>query len=1072
MKVENLTLDKAEQTPTGGALVGKREGQTIIHEKGTLGGYLIGKLHKDGGIKAVNKSTGQPLEMQGGEIVITAPAVSDNTKRNFNGKMMTNREILSEINEKGGGVSFAKGGELPSEMYFSGEKYKYGGELISDHEIAHRISKCGCEHDEDLSFLEDIDKMLAEGGNVALVDNVNEKIKIVDYDRIISSAFNKEIGTKREKGVLIPKNLLPKLEVNKDNFFLNTEAHFKDVTNEMKKNVKFDFESSSGSQYLYTKQGVYRKSDHWGWNVASCDWTLDSGNYGMEHLYGKSNSDEYLAIKREKGEKIGYAKWTDFYIKTTGRLPYYDDVLLGKPIPLAIFKFDYFPIIPVILISEDLLYLMRDIRTFSQKELSMLDLEHSVFVLNNTKEIEWKDIPFKVEKLMRNDPNLSFFQGVRSLIKKGDVAYVRDVKVVVTNTEGDIIDISWFGIKKTIFDLGGNVANRRLIRDVDKGKHATSDITEVTDVASFIMEDGGGVPKIKIHTITINTIGDRNDTKVFNNFKELSDKFKEDAKGERRTDWETIVINGADDSYYTFGLAWHKYGHNTVLTFNPNTAKPSDYVKVIKRKTYLRKFEAFDWDSFFYDDSKKRKPNQKQEAKSNQSSATNDSKFISEFTIEFYGEIPASIIVNNIKDLFLALNDEKRRGRTTSILLQHKDKKGSVVHFSTYFRDNESEYYFLKISKFNIEYLISKLKQWFPNQIADSFFEEEHHIPTEPKTREKGDYLLERKYLKSRILALSIELDLKRPSLSNAEIGIFQREINKITHLYRLSIEREHEEMSIEDRITKAFSLKWGDFNEEYKATDMLSINGMKSELTDNEFATVRTDKFKAFFGDWEQAYFENTYSGVSKLINPLTKEPLPVFHGTNVLFKDWKVYDTNNAHYFAVKREMSNFFATSWESRSDKAAVDSAIIKKLNPNKGNYIYRCFLDIKNPIDFSRFGIEKRPVRDYLLFLKINYNIGDYEFWTNINPTMRVTEDTLVYAWQIIRLWQSFTNYVKVFTTYDGYIFYELIPSASSKTIDDASLSFCAFESNQVKFSNATEFNSLSDDSRFLKGGKL
>ena len=140
MKKSTITEDKAEHTPTGGVLVGKRKGQTIIHNKGTLSGYLVGKTHAEGGIKAVNKSTGQPLEMQGGEVVITAPAVSDNTKREFDGKMMTNREILSTINEKGGGVSFAKGGDVPQSIKHTGASYKYGGKTMTDHEILKHIT--------------------------------------------------------------------------------------------------------------------------------------------------------------------------------------------------------------------------------------------------------------------------------------------------------------------------------------------------------------------------------------------------------------------------------------------------------------------------------------------------------------------------------------------------------------------------------------------------------------------------------------------------------------------------------------------------------------------------------------------------------------------------------------------------------------------------------------------------------------------------------------------------------------------------------------------------------------------
>jgi hypothetical protein len=84
----------------------------ITHKAGSAGGLLVGNRHSEGGIKAVNKSTNTPLEMEGGEVVITRNAVSDEEKREFEGKMLTNREILSKINESGGGVSFEDGGEV------------------------------------------------------------------------------------------------------------------------------------------------------------------------------------------------------------------------------------------------------------------------------------------------------------------------------------------------------------------------------------------------------------------------------------------------------------------------------------------------------------------------------------------------------------------------------------------------------------------------------------------------------------------------------------------------------------------------------------------------------------------------------------------------------------------------------------------------------------------------------------------------------------------------------------------------------------------------------------------------
>ena len=112
----------------------------IVHASGEAGGMLVGKRHSNGGIKALNKSTGQPLEMEGGEVVITRDAVSDNKKRSFNGKMMTNRQILSAINESGGGVSFADGGQVPNDLQFDcNAEYEYGGKTMCGKDLAYAL---------------------------------------------------------------------------------------------------------------------------------------------------------------------------------------------------------------------------------------------------------------------------------------------------------------------------------------------------------------------------------------------------------------------------------------------------------------------------------------------------------------------------------------------------------------------------------------------------------------------------------------------------------------------------------------------------------------------------------------------------------------------------------------------------------------------------------------------------------------------------------------------------------------------------------------------------------------------
>lgn len=118
-------------------------GGTIKHEKGETndgkkGGYFEGRSHAEGGIKAFNVSTQTPIEVEGGEVIITKKAVDDDDLKEFEGEMLTNREILSRINQSGGGVAFEDGGEIHS-CGCNGRKFAYGGETIEDYEIIRRL---------------------------------------------------------------------------------------------------------------------------------------------------------------------------------------------------------------------------------------------------------------------------------------------------------------------------------------------------------------------------------------------------------------------------------------------------------------------------------------------------------------------------------------------------------------------------------------------------------------------------------------------------------------------------------------------------------------------------------------------------------------------------------------------------------------------------------------------------------------------------------------------------------------------------------------------------------------------
>ena len=88
---------------------------------------------------------------------------------------------------------------------------------------------------------------------------------------------------------------------NKTNFHKHTFCEFIEVDTNAIPNNEWHYKSKSGSGYCFTEEGVYRISNHWG-RAANCRWRLISNS--------KTSSNS----KINNGEnRIGFAKWTDFY---------------------------------------------------------------------------------------------------------------------------------------------------------------------------------------------------------------------------------------------------------------------------------------------------------------------------------------------------------------------------------------------------------------------------------------------------------------------------------------------------------------------------------------------------------------------------------------------------------------------------------------------------------------------------------------------------------------------------------------------------------------------------------------
>ena len=81
---------------------------------------------------------------------------------------------------------------------------------------------------------------------------------------------------------------------HKNTFFKHTHCEFRQVTDTVLPE-KTHFKSKHNSLYYFTKEGVYRKSNHWG-RVATCRWKL---------IPNRTYKNQQTVL--------AFAKWEDFY---------------------------------------------------------------------------------------------------------------------------------------------------------------------------------------------------------------------------------------------------------------------------------------------------------------------------------------------------------------------------------------------------------------------------------------------------------------------------------------------------------------------------------------------------------------------------------------------------------------------------------------------------------------------------------------------------------------------------------------------------------------------------------------
>jgi len=147
------------------------------------GGITYGNSHADGGIPVKNQSTGDMLEVEGGEGIVNKRSMASDKMVKLNGKDMTICEAVSQLNQLEGGVQFscddvehqqfieamAKGGELERGTKTEMEHYKTLNDLyskrITPKQASERIAKDHLK--EDTRYYSKLAKMegkMADGG--------------------------------------------------------------------------------------------------------------------------------------------------------------------------------------------------------------------------------------------------------------------------------------------------------------------------------------------------------------------------------------------------------------------------------------------------------------------------------------------------------------------------------------------------------------------------------------------------------------------------------------------------------------------------------------------------------------------------------------------------------------------------------------------------------------------------------------------------------------------------------------------------------------------------------------------
>ena len=209
---------------------------------------------------------------------------------------------------------------------------------------------------------------------------------------------------------------------------------------------------------------------------------------------------------------------------------------------------------------------------------------------------------------------------------------------------------------------------------------------------------------------------------------------------------------------------------------------------------------------------------------------------------------------------------------------------------------------------------------------------------------------------------------------------------------------------------------------------NLLAPNGKISNLTEKQYAQVRTKAFKEWFGDWE-----NDPANASKVVDE-NGEPLVVYHRSDI--ENLSIFDISKA-----KKE-DKFLAFAYHFGTEKAADEVDLYGSNISSK----YAVFLNIKNEFKWTDY-----DQGDFVRALKSLYN-NDVISYEEMNKFRDYKYNKS--AEERLNLMKSLFERMNK----DGYSYINNVEDIGSK-------SWAVFNSNQIKSatSNSGSFNRFSNN---------